>query len=159
MGTNIRSFKGIVSARAIRTDTGEEIAATKQTAVKANSDEIAGIREALATAGVQAANELALQIADAWQKDTQEPSMVEILLEGTGNLANFVKFRTMLSHMTGVSEMQIKEMKSDQAIIVVFFQGSAKELADALILKTFETIGINIYEVSENHLKIELVPG
>jgi len=159
MGTNIRSFKGIVSARAIRTDTGKEIAATEQSAVKASSDEIAGIREALATAGVQAANELASQIADAWQKDVQEPSMVEITLERTGNLANFVKFRTMLSQMPGVSEMQVKEMKSDQAIIVVFFQGSAKKLADALILKTFETISINIYEVSENHLKIELVPG
>ena len=27
------------------------------------------------------------------------------------------------------------------------------------MLKTFESIGINIYEVSHNHLKIQLVPG
>jgi len=157
MGTNVRSFQGTVTVRAIRIDTGEEIASVTQSAVTANSDEIVGIREALSTAGVLAGKELASQIADVWQKEAEESSMVEIMLERTGNLANFVKFRTMLNNMPGVQEMQIKEMKSDQAIIMVSFQGSAKELAEALILKTFETIGINIYEVSENHLRIELV--
>ncbi len=159
MGTNIRSFKGSVTIRAIRTDTGAEIASTTQSAVTANSDEIAGSREALSIAGALAGRELASQIAAAWQQEDQLPVMVEIVLEGTGNLANFIKFRRTLKDMPGVEEMQIKEIKSDQAIIMVSFQGSAKKLADALILKTFESIGINIYEVSENSLRIELVPG
>ncbi len=159
MGTNIRSFKGSVTVRAIRTDTGAQIASTMQSAVTANSDEIAGSREALTIAGTLAGKELASQISAAWQQEDQLPQMVEIVLEGTGNLANFIKFRSMLKNMPGVEEMQIKEIKSDQAIITVSFQGSAKELADALILKTFESIGINIYEVSENRLKIGLVPG
>ncbi len=159
MGTNIRSFKGSVTIRAIRTDTGAEIASTTQSAVTANSDEIAGSREALSIAGALAGRELASQIAAAWQQEDQLPVMVEIVLEGTGNLANFIKFRRTLKDMPGVEEMQIKEIKSDQAIIMVSFQGSAKKLADALILKTFESIGINIYEVSENSLRIELIPG
>ncbi|MEE8431602.1 MAG: hypothetical protein V3S16_10150 [Candidatus Desulfatibia sp.] len=159
MGTNIRSFKGSVTVRAIRTDTGAEIASTTQSAVTANSDDIAGSREALSIAGALAGRELASQIAAAWQQEDQLPVMVEIVLEGTGNLANFIKFRRTLKDMPGVEEMQIKEIKSDQAIIMVSFQGSAKKLADALILKIFESIGINIYEVSENSLRIELVPG
>ena len=159
MGTNIKSFKGSVAVRAIRTDTGDQIASTTQSAVTANSDEIAGSREALTIAGALAGKELASQIAAAWQQEDQSHGMVEIVLEGTGNLANFIKFRSMLKDMPGVEEMQIKEIKSDQAIIMVSFQGSAKELADALILKTFESIGINIYEVSEKSLRIGLVPG
>lgn len=159
MGTNIRSFKGSVTVRAIRTDTGAEIASTTQSAVTANSNEIAGSREALSIAGALAGRELASQIAAAWQQEDQLPVMVEIVLEGTGNLANFIKFRRTLKDMPGVEEMQIKEIKSDQAIIMVSFQGSAKKLANALILKTFESIGINIYEVSENSLRIELVPS
>jgi len=135
------------------------IASTMQSAVSANSDEIAGSREALTIAGALAGKELASQIAAAWQQEDQSHGMVEIVLEGTGNLANFIKFRSMLKDMPGVEEMQIKEIKSDQAIIMVSFQGSAKELADALILKTFESIGINIYEVSEKSLRIGLVPG
>ncbi|MBL7180517.1 MAG: hypothetical protein ABIK98_01040 [Pseudomonadota bacterium] len=159
MGTNIKSFKGTVMARAIRTDTGAQVASTTQSAVTANSDEIVGGREALSAAGVLAGKELASQIAAAWQKEDKQANMLEIMLEGTGNLANFVKFRNMLKDLPGVREMQIKEMKPDQAIIVVSFQGNAKKLADALILKTFESVGINIYEVSEDHLRIQLIPG
>ena len=159
MGTNIKSFKGYVTVRAIRTDTGAQIASTIQSAVAANSDEIAGSREALTIAGALAGKELASQIAAAWQQEDQSHGMVEIVLEGTGNLANFIKFRSMLNDMPGVEEMQIKEVKFNQAIIMVAFQGSAKELADALILETFESIGINIYEVSEKSLRIGLVPG
>ena len=85
--------------------------------------------------------------------------MLEIMLEGTGNLENFVKFRNMLKELTGVKEMQITQERPDQAVIMVAFQGNAKELADALIVKTFESISINIYEVSEDHLRIRLVSG
>jgi hypothetical protein len=85
--------------------------------------------------------------------------MVEIMVEGTGNLANFIKFRRVINNMPGVEGVQIKEIKSDQATIIVDYQGSAKEFADDLMLKTIESIGINIYEVSQNRLRIELIPG
>jgi len=159
MGTNIKSFKGTITARAIRTDTGAQIASTTQSAVTANSDEIGGSREALSSAGALAGKELASQVATAWQKEDKRPDMLQIILEGTRNLASFVKFRNMLKNMPGVKEMQIKEMKPDETIIMISFQGTAKELADALILRPLEAIGINIYEVSEDHLRIQLVPG
>ena len=159
LGADIRSFKGTVTARAIRTDTGTEMASASQSVVTANSDEISGSRDALADAGLLAAKELSSQIAAAWQRTEKPLSMVSIMLEGTGHLANFIKFRNMLQDMPRVKDVQMMEMKSDQAAIMVSFQGTAKELADALILKTFESIGINIYEVSENHLRIELISG
>ncbi len=67
MGTNIKSFKGSVTVRAIRADTGAQIASTIQSAVTANSNEIAGSREALTIAGALAGKELASQIAAACQ--------------------------------------------------------------------------------------------
>ncbi len=159
LGTDIRSFKGTVTVRATRVDTGAEMASASQSAVTANSDEIIGSRDALADAGLLAAKELSAQIAAAWQRTEKPLSMVSIMLEGTGHLANFVKFRNMLQDMPRVKDIQMMEMKADQASMMVSFQGTAKELADALILKTFESIGINIYEVSENHLRIELISG
>ena len=159
MGQNIRSFKGIVSARAIRTDTGQEIAATMQRAVTANTDDTAGVRDTLSDAGSLAGEALASQIVDAWQKDEQQYNLVEIIVEGTDNLVNFEKFRRIITQMSGVKNLQTKEMKADEVTITLEFQGDAKTLADALMLKTFESIGINIYEVSHNHLKIQLVPG
>jgi len=159
MGQSIRSFKGIVSARAIRTDTGEEIAATIQSVVTTNTDETAGVRDTLSDAGSLAGEALVSQIVYAWQKDEQQYNLVEVIVEGTDNLANFEKFRRIITQMSGVKNLQTKEMKADEVTITLEFQGDAKTLADALMLKTFESIGINIYEVSHNHLKIQLVPG
>jgi hypothetical protein len=159
MGQNIRSFKGIVSARAIRTDTGEEIAATIKSAVTTNTDETAGIRDTLSDAGSSAGKALASQIVYAWQKKEKQYNLVEVIVEGTDNLVDFEKFRRIINQMSGVKNLQTKEMKADEVIITLEFQGDAKTLADTLMLKTFESIGINIYEVSHNHLKIQLIPG
>jgi len=159
MGKNIRSFKGIVSARAIRTDTGSEIATTMQTSITTNTDEIAGVRDVLSRAGSLAGEDLAYQILAAWQKHEEKSNIIEIIIEGTGNIANFEKLRRLINNISGVKNLQIKELKSDQATLMVEFQGIAKELADALMLNTFESMGINIYEVSQDRLRIELTPG
>lgn len=159
MGKNIRSFKGIVSARAIRTDTGSEIATTMQTSITTNTDEIAGVRDVLSRAGSLAGEDLASQILAAWQKHEKKSNIIEIIIEGTGNIANFEKLRRLINNISGVKNLQIKELKSDQATLMVEFQGIAKELADALMLNTFESMGINIYEVSQDRLRIELTPG
>ena len=68
-------------------------------------------------------------------------------------------FRRTLYEMPGIEDVQIREMKSDEATIVVDFKGNSKEFADAIMVKTFDEFGINIYEVSPTSLKIELIPG
>jgi len=159
MDGNLKAFKGTVIVRAIWTDTGEEFAFITKTAVTVNSDEIAGGNDALASAGSLIGEELASQIAAAWQKKVEEPKMIEIIVKGTSRLANFVMFRRTLNEMPGIEDVQIREMKSDEATIVVDFKGNSKELADALMVKTFDSFGINIYEVSPTSLKIDLIPG
>ncbi len=159
MSKNIRSFKGIVSARAIRTDTGAEIATTMRTSVTTNTDEIAGARDVLSRAGSLAGEDLASQIVAAWQKQEEQFNILEIIIEGTGNIANFEKLRRLINNISGVKNLQIKELKPDEATIMVDFQGIAKELADALMLNTSGSIDINIYEVSQDRLRIELMPG
>ncbi len=159
MGKHIRSFKGIVSARAIRTDTGSEIATTMQTSVTTNTDEIAGVRDVLSRAGSLAGEDLASQILAAWQKHEKQSNLLEIIVKGTGDIATFEKLRRLINNISGVKNLQIKELKPDEATIQVDFQGIAKELADALMLNTSEPMGINIHEVSRDRLKIELTPG
>lgn len=159
MGNNIRSFQGTLSARAIRTDTGEEIASTTQSTVTANANESEGSRNAFSSIGSLAGKNLAPQIIDAWQKEEEQANMIQIFVSGTNNLSDFETFKSIINNMPEVTNLQTKEMTADEAVISVEFQGSAKSLADALILKTFKSIGINIYEVSQDHLRIELIPG
>jgi hypothetical protein len=159
MGGDIKSFKGTITARVLRTTSGEEITVTSRTAVTANVDEIAGSRDALSGAGSLLAEELATQVTEAWQREAKEAFTVRIFLDGTRNLANFVMFRRMLTNITGVEGVQVKELKADNATIDVEFKGKSKELADAMMLHAFETFGINIYEVTAEHLKVELTPS
>ena len=158
MGGDIKSFKGTVLARALRTDTGEEIASTIQTEVSVNKDDIAGARDALSNAGYLAGSDLASQIVRKWHKEVKKSiTTLVIIVEGTRALSNFVIFRAELNEIPGVDSLQTSEMKADEATIVVDFQGNAKELADALMLKNFESFGINIYEISQSHLRVRLV--
>jgi hypothetical protein len=159
MGKNIRSFKGIVSAHAIRTDTGEEIAGETQSAVTANADEAAGAGNALSAAGSLVAETLYARIVSAWQTKEERTNIIEIVVEGTDNLTNFEKFIRIIKEIPGVKNLQIKELRTRDAVIDLEFKGNAKRLADTLMLRSYESVGINIYEVSKNHLRIELLSG
>ena len=159
MGSDIRSFDATVYVRALRTDTGEKIGAVSRSAVTANVDEVLGSREALEDAAEIVGADIAMQIAAAWQPYKAHTSMIEIVVEGTGYLANFVKFRKMMRNMPGVEGIQIMEILPARATIMVDYQGEARALADALILNPYDNFGINIYEVMEKSIKLELVPG
>jgi hypothetical protein len=159
MGYEIKSFNGLFKARVLRTETGEEMFAVSRDSVATNVNEYEGGIEALLGVGNVAGETLADQLASAWRKLLEKPSQVEIIVEGTNQLANFVKFRKALSNISGVEGIQVKEIKANQATLLVNFHGKAEDLASALMLKTFEKFGIDIYEIAEDSLKIALISG
>jgi hypothetical protein len=159
MDGNVKSFKGTLTAKAYRTETGKEIASAARTAVSASEDDESGGREALFNAGLLVGQEMILQLTSAWENESKQQSMVEINIHGTRELANFIKFRKALGKISGVTAIHIKVMKADESIISVEYEGTAQSLADELLLRTFESFGIDIYEVSPGRLGIELVAG
>jgi hypothetical protein len=159
MGEELKSFKAILNARVLRTDTGDELANISRASITANVEESAGGREALKMAGVLAGEDLAVQLANEWRKLAEKPSQVEIVVEGTGNLANFVKFRRALTGISGVEGIRVKEIKPNETTLIIDYKGKTEELASALMLQNFENFGINIYEVGKQNLKIALISG
>jgi hypothetical protein len=159
MGDDLKSFKGNLTARVLRTETGEKIANISRTAVTANVDESAGGKEALMMAGTLAGDKLAPQLATVWRKLAEKPSQVEVMVEGTGNLANFVKFRRALTSISGVGGIRVKEIKPNETTLIVEYQGKAEDLASELMLQNFDNFGINIYEITQENLKIAIVSG
>jgi len=157
MGSDLRSFKGRVDVQAYRIKSGAQIASISRTAVTANANPAAGGRDALAGAGSLVGEELANQVTVAWQQEALMADRIEIELSGTRNLANFVQFRRSLGEISGVEEVQVKELKQDNALLSIGYRGEPRQLADALMRNAFETFGINIYEVGEDRLKVELI--
>jgi hypothetical protein len=153
------TVKAVMTLRAVRSGSGEEIAAVEQTAVAPNAEDSAGIDQVLATLSKTAGDELSRLMASAWQKNARKSASVEILVEGTSQLGNYSAFRSALSKVPGVKNLQIKEMKADKYILTVEYPDGARQLADALILKPFDGFSITIPEVTQNQMKVILVPG
>jgi hypothetical protein len=159
MGDNLKSFKAILNARVLRTQNGEELANISRTSVTANIDESTGGREALTMVATLVGDDLAIQLDAAWRRLADQPSQVEVFVEGTGNLANFVKFRRALTSISGVGGIRVKEIKPNETTLIINYKGKAEELAAALMRQNFENFGINIYEITQSNLKITLVPS
>jgi hypothetical protein len=147
-----------VVAQAFNVKTGQLLGRTRQKAINSDQDVSVREREALAGAGALAGDDLARQVMAAWQQTQDSSTVIDVAVEGTsGQIASFVKLRTAISSLSGVKELKMKEMAADKALMAVRYQGSARSMADALLLKTFSGFGIDIYDVTPAAIRIRLV--
>lgn len=158
MGGDIKAYEAVLEARAFDVRTGQPIGRTRQKSVVSGQDGVVGGREALSGAGALAGDDLARQIIAVWQQEKDRSAVIEVAVEGTGgHIASFVRLRTAISSLSGVNDLKMKEMTADRADMAVTYQGSARSLADALLLKTFSGFGIDIFEVTPEAVRIRLV--
>ena len=159
MGSAMRSFNGTVSLRALRSDSAEPMVNLTRTAVAVSEEDAVGGREALVDAGAMAGPALAEELISAWQKQAGRPSVLEVVIVGTNQLAHYVKFRKTLNTISGVEGIRVKEIKPNEATLQVEYIGKPQDLAAALMQQNFKSFGINIFEVTPERLKVELIPG
>jgi len=158
LGGAMKAFEAVLEARAFNVQTGQPIGRTRQKSVVSGQDEVMGGREALSGAGALAGDDLARQIMAVWQQKQDRSAVIEVVVEGTGgHIASFVRLRTTISSLSGVNDLKMNEMSADRADMAVNYQGSARSLADALLLKTFSGFGIEIFEVTPEAIRIRLV--
>jgi len=158
LGGTITAYEAVVEIRAFSVQSGKQVGRTRQTFVVSGQDAFAGGREALSGAGTAAGDALAHQIMVAWQQEQDRSAAIQVEVEGTGgHIASFVRLRTAISTLSGVKDLKMREMSTDKAIMAVNYQGTARSLADALLLKTFKGFGLDIYEVTAEVVRIRLV--
>lgn len=159
VGSGMQALKGSVSAHVIDAKSAEEVAKISQTALGMHTNEVGAGVEALSNAGRIAGQALARKIVQAWQTQSKSVARIEVIVEGTKNLVNFVQFRRALSALEGVEKVQIKEMGTNAATLIVDFNGTAEALAADLGKQSFGAFGLNLLEVSATGLKLMLVAG
>jgi hypothetical protein len=158
MGSGMRSFNGTVTAAVVRTGTAESILNLSRTAVAVNEDDISGSRAALEDVGQLAGQALAEELTVVWQKQADKPSEVSMIIRGTGHLSSYVKFRKAMNTISGVEGIRVKGIKPNEATLLVEYRGNTKDLAAELMQQNFDTFGINIFEVTGNMVRVELIP-
>ncbi len=159
MGTGMKSYQANISLRAIRTDTGEIIASSIRTGATVHTDDVSGGTAALQRVGSQAANDLISQIVAKWQQEVSRSNIVKVTVEGIKAYSDFVAFRKVLSNrIRGVKNVYLRGIDAGEARMDVEIKGNAQTLADELLLKSFNSFSINIFSVSQNAIKLRLVP-
>jgi hypothetical protein len=159
MGSAMRSFNGTVTLRTLRSNSAEPLLNLTRTAVAVSEDDAVGGKEALADAGDMAGPALAEELILAWQKQAGRPSVIEVVILGTNQLAHYVRFRKTLNTISGVEGIRVKEIKPNEATLLVEYIGKPQDLAAALMQQNFESFGINIFEVTPENLKVQLISG
>ena len=157
---NMKTIQAGVSTRAISTDNGMVIASSRGTREAVHSDERVGGTEALILSASVVAQDLVRQIVAKWHREVREPVLVELVVKGIREYADFVRFRKRLGNdVRGVRNVYLRSIKAGEAKMDVDFRGNARILADELILQRFESLAVNIVEVSEKGVELELVPA
>jgi len=157
MGESIMTFKATVTAKGLLTESGEEIARTAHTETNVSRDVTAGSSQALTDAGFKSGIALTSQILPKWHERLEKTGEITLTINGTDILPYLVVFRNELKSIEGINSQQTLEMTPDEAILMIKYDGTSQDLADALLIKTFDSFSINIYESSENTLNIELI--
>ncbi len=155
---NEKSYQANVCLKVFKTDTGDQIASVDTKAVVKDTISQNGIENGFKQAGLDAGKKLADDITQSFTDQNKGPRTIEITIKGTDYLSSFIMLKRIMNKMDGIQDIQTKELGSDQAVADITFLGSAKELADALLLQTFDSFGIEISDVKDNSLTIKFVP-
>lgn len=94
----------------------------------------------------------------AGAKPTVTASRLALTVEGSGNLANFVKFRKALGSIPGVEGIQVRDMKPNETTLLVAYKGDSKDLGAALTQQAFETFTLAVAEAGEGVLRVVMSP-
>lgn len=158
IGGGMKSVQADLSARAIRTDTGQVLAsATTHGAAVHITDETAGI-EALKKAAKAAADQMADKILAVYSKEAGGTKSVNITVTGL-NKTQFVKFKDVLrNQVRGIKDLHERSFNGNTAKISVDCKGSAQSLSDELLLKDFGTFAVEVVGSTANSLELRVSP-
>ena len=158
IGGGMKSVQADLSARAIRTDTGQVLAsATTHGAAVHITDETAGM-EALKKAAKAAADQMVDKILAVYSREAGGTKSVNITVIGL-NKTQFVKFKDVLrNQVRGIKDLHERSFSGNTAKISVDCKGSAQSLSDELLLRDFGTFAVEVVGSTANSLELRVAP-
>jgi hypothetical protein len=158
VGGGLKSVQADLSAKAVRTDTGQVIAATTQHAAGVHIAETSAGTEALKKVANLAADDLIAKILAVYAKETGGTRPVAITITGL-NKTQFVKFKDVLrNQVRGIKDLHERSFTSSTAKIEVDSKTSAQALSDELVLKDFGTFSVEVLNSTANTLELKVAP-
>ncbi len=153
-----RTFTGSMNLDIFRTDSGEKIDSISVSTTAVNTDESIGGNNALIEVAIIAANDISSKINIAMKKTADKSTMIEVIVEGTDFFKNYSKLIKRIKTLPEIKKITQREKRPNRAIVVIEHMGNGKNFAKKIMGETFENFGLNISEVTRNHVRLEMVP-
>ncbi|MFW6081227.1 MAG: hypothetical protein ACOC7W_04865, partial [Desulfosalsimonas sp.] len=157
MGDDVRTIRADINLRVIDAETGEKLTTIREQAMTVSRDEEKAGRNAIADAAFQAGRKLSDRIVSIRRQDSEPAEKFIIRVTGDPVLEQLEKLRNALKQQSGVSGLRTTSMTARSASLEVDYRGNAQELADNLLMHSFESFGINIKEISGEEISLELI--
>ncbi len=147
-----------VSARAVRTDTGEVVAAITFDAPAGRAFERATAgRDALAEAGRMLAREMFVRVGKAWVRAQSGVRHVAMTVKGVADYGQLAGFKNgLVDGVRGVKGVQVRSMEDGQAELEVSLAGTTQAFATVLATRKFEGVAVKVRRVTADAVEVEL---
>ena len=151
-------YEGDVSLIMFNVNSQKKIKTFELKTTAKNYENEEGNISVLKKVGKIAAEEITIVANKYWEENIlKKEQRIETRIEGEDYLSSFISLRKALNDMPEVKSVQTKELGADQAIVSILFKGNAEKLAQAILLKTFDSFGIEIYDVKDKSFTIKFV--
>ncbi len=147
-----------VSARAVRTDTGEVVAAAEFTSVAGKGFEQATAgRNALSEAGRQLAREMFTRVGKVWTREQSGVKRLSMTVKGVDDYGRLAAFKNVLvNSVRGVKDVQERSMEDGRAELDVAVSTTAQAFATDLATRKFQGFQVKVRKVTGNAVEVEL---
>ncbi len=147
-----------VSARAVRTDTGEVIAAAEFTSPAGRGfEQTTAGRNALSEGGRKLAADLFAKIGKVWAREQSGMKRIAMVVKGVDDYARLAAFKNVLvNSVKGVKDVQQRSMEDGRAELDVTLAGTAEGFATDLATRKFQGYACKIRKVTPNAVEVEL---
>ncbi len=158
LGGGMKSVQADLSARAVRTDTGQVIAsATTHGAAVHISEASAGI-EALKKAANEAADQMLTKILAVYSKEVGGLRSINITINGLDK-TQFVKFKdTLRNQVRSIKDLHERSFSGTTAKVSVDSKSSAQALSDELLSRNFGAFTVEVIGSTANSLELKVTP-
>lgn len=152
-----KTFNAVIHLDGYNIETGEKTITSQIEAVVKSETHEEGNINAIAKAAVLSARDLIDKIDAYWTQNLRKEHSFEVKIQGDKFHPRYLALTRRFKQMSGIENMQPKEMGSNYGILEMLYKGKATQFANALMLKTFDDFGFEFLEVSDNLVSIHLI--
>jgi len=152
-----KTYNARINLEGYNLETGEKVVTSQVQAVAVSDMDEQGNIQAIVKAAALSAQDLSEKIGTYWTQNLRKEHVFDIRIEGENFLPRFIALKQRFKQMSGIENMQPKEMGSNYAILEIFYKGKSSQFADAVMLKTFESFGLEILDVTDDIVFIRFI--